>query len=97
MKMATGLSPLAASSGRLPQAIKAMSPKAIYSTLTSGVMKAQAERLSTGQIIALITSIAPAGKTHGEAPSLTVLADNLLIFANFQTNTTRDCASSANA
>jgi polyvinyl alcohol dehydrogenase (cytochrome) len=46
-------------------AIKAMSGEAIYAVLTSGVMKSQADGLSTGQIIALIGYIAPTG--HAQA------------------------------
>ena len=50
-------------SGRVPplSTIKAMSPEAIYATLKRGDMKAQAEGLSTPQIVALIKYIAPTG------------------------------------
>ncbi len=52
--------------GRVPAiaAIKAMSGEAIYMTLTSGVMKSQAEGLTTPQIFALIGYIAPTGQAH---------------------------------
>jgi polyvinyl alcohol dehydrogenase (cytochrome) len=55
--------------GRIPAlaAIKAMSPEAIYSTLTSGVMKGQAAGLSSSQIITLITYIAPSGGRQATA------------------------------
>ncbi|MGH9620622.1 MAG: PQQ-binding-like beta-propeller repeat protein, partial [Bryobacteraceae bacterium] len=51
--------------------IKAMSGRAIYTALTSGVMKTQAAGLSTAQKIALIRYIAPVGKPHTRAPALT--------------------------
>jgi polyvinyl alcohol dehydrogenase (cytochrome) len=45
-------------------AIKAMSGEAIYAALTTGLMKAQAAGLSTGQLFALIGYIAPTGASH---------------------------------
>src|SRR5580700_4954536 len=51
--------------------IKAMSGEAIYTALTSGVMKTRAEGLSTAQIFALIGYIAPTGGTHAAAPNIT--------------------------
>lgn len=56
--------------GRVPplSAIKGMSPQAIYAALTSGNMKAQAEGLSTAQIVALIKYIAPTGGREVAAP-----------------------------
>lgn len=50
-------------------AIKAMSGAAIYTALTRGIMKTQADGLSTAQLIALIRYIAPA--RSGPAPELT--------------------------
>ena len=44
--------------------IKAMSGEAIYAALTNGLMKTQAEGLSTGDIFALIGYIAPTGGTQ---------------------------------
>jgi polyvinyl alcohol dehydrogenase (cytochrome) len=52
-------------------AIKAMSGEAIYQALTTGLMKTQAEGLSTDQIFALITYIAPTGGPHTAPPVLT--------------------------
>ncbi len=52
-------------------AIKAMSGEAIYRALTSGVMKTQAEGLSTAQIFALISYIAPTGGSRAAAPIFT--------------------------
>jgi polyvinyl alcohol dehydrogenase (cytochrome) len=54
------------SAPRVPsrEAIKAMSGEAIYATLTSGLMKTQAQGLSTAKIFALITYIAPTGGAH---------------------------------
>jgi len=51
-------------SGRVPplSSIKAMSAQAIYAALTKGDTKAQAEGLSTAQVVALIKYIAPTGK-----------------------------------
>jgi polyvinyl alcohol dehydrogenase (cytochrome) len=43
------------------QAIKAMTPEAVYVALTSGVMKSRAEGLATTQLFALIGYIAPTG------------------------------------
>ena len=48
--------------------IKAMSPQAIYASLTKGTMKAQANHLSTAQIVALIKYIAPTGGKAVVAP-----------------------------
>jgi cytochrome c553 len=48
-------------------AIKAMSSEAIYITLSMGLMKTQAEGLSTGDIFALIGYIAPAGGAKPES------------------------------
>ena len=50
--------------------IKAMSGEAIYSTLTTGPMKTQAQGLSTREIVALIRYIAPTGGSHAAAPDL---------------------------
>jgi len=52
-------------------AIKAMSGEAIYLALTSGLMKTQAEGLSTDQLFELITHIAPTGGSHAAPPVLT--------------------------
>jgi polyvinyl alcohol dehydrogenase (cytochrome) len=52
-------------------AIKAMSGEAIYAALTNGLMKTQAAGLSTPEIIALITYIAPTGGSHAAPPVLT--------------------------
>jgi polyvinyl alcohol dehydrogenase (cytochrome) len=59
--------------GRVPSlsAIKAMSGEAIYLALTNGVMKGQAEGLSSVQIFALIGYIAPTGGTKPAPPSFT--------------------------
>lgn len=59
--------------GRVPPlgAIKAMTGQAIYLALTDGVMKSQAEGLSSAQIFALLGYIAPAGDTPAVAPDLT--------------------------
>jgi polyvinyl alcohol dehydrogenase (cytochrome) len=59
--------------GRVPplSAIKAMSPEAVYTALTNGVMRSQAAGLSTAQVFALIGYIAPAGGTHAAPASLT--------------------------
>ena len=51
--------------------IKAMSGGAIYSALTSGVMKTRAEGLSTPEIFALIGYIAPTGGSQAAAPVFT--------------------------
>ncbi len=51
--------------------IKAMSPEAIYMTLTTGVMKSRAEGMPITELFALIGYIAPTGGTHAEAPLLT--------------------------
>ena len=48
------------------QTIKAMSPEAVYMTLTSGVMKSRAEGMPIAQLFALIGYIAPTGGTHTE-------------------------------
>ena len=48
--------------------IKAMSPQAIYAALTKGTMKAQADGLSTAQIVTLIKYIAPTGAKAVVAP-----------------------------
>ena len=52
--------------GRVPSlaAIRGMGAKAIYSALTAGVMKTQAAGLSTAQIFALITYIAPGNRNR---------------------------------
>src|SRR5215831_12881021 len=71
---------------RIPSlaAIKAMSGEAIYAALTNGVMRSQAEGLSTLQIFALIGYIAPAAgsqatavftKTCKDDPAFRVSAD----------------------
>ncbi len=52
-------------------AIKAMSAGAIYSALTTGPMKTQAQGLSRVQILALIGYIAPTGGSRRLAPDLT--------------------------
>ena len=51
--------------------IKAMSPEAVYMTLTSGVMKSRAEGMPIAQIFALIGYIAPTGAPHVDAPTFT--------------------------
>ena len=51
--------------------IKAMSGEAIYAALSSGVMKSRAEGLSTPEMFALITYIAPTGGSKAAAPSFT--------------------------
>lgn len=51
--------------------IKAMSGEAIYAVLTTGVMKTEAEGLSTAQIFALIGYIAPTGGSQAAPVSLT--------------------------
>src|ERR1700689_1236370 len=51
--------------------IKAMSGEAIYVALTNGLMKTQAEGLSTPEIFALIGYIAPTGGTQAAAPTFT--------------------------
>jgi|SRR5271170_2067834 len=55
-------------------AIKTMSPEAIYTTLTNGLMKSRADGLSTPEIFALIGYIAPTGGAHPDAPPLPRLA-----------------------
>src|SRR5215475_12791072 len=56
--------------GRVPPltAIKAMSGEGIYTALTAGTMKSQAQGLSTPQLFSLIGYIAPTGAAN--APSL---------------------------
>lgn len=58
---------------RIPalSAIKAMSGEAIYSALTTGLMKTQAAGLSTGQLFALIGYIAPTGGSQATPPVFT--------------------------
>jgi polyvinyl alcohol dehydrogenase (cytochrome) len=51
--------------------IKAMSGEAIYVALTNGLMKTQAEGLSTGDIFALIGYIGPTAATQAAAPTFT--------------------------
>src|ERR1700683_1926908 len=51
--------------------IKAMSGEAIYVALTNGLMKTQAEGLSTADIFALLGYIAPTGGTQAAAPLFT--------------------------
>ena len=51
--------------------IKAMSGEAIYTALSSGVMKSRAEGLSTPQMFALIGYIAPTGGSHAAASTFT--------------------------
>jgi polyvinyl alcohol dehydrogenase (cytochrome) len=51
--------------------IKAMSGEAIYAALTNGLMKTQAEGLSTGDIFALIGYIGPAAGPQTAAPVFT--------------------------
>jgi polyvinyl alcohol dehydrogenase (cytochrome) len=59
--------------GRVPTmaTIKAMSGEAIYTALTSGVMKTRAEGLSTPEIFALLGYIAPTGGTQTAAAAIT--------------------------
>jgi mono/diheme cytochrome c family protein len=49
--------------------IKTMSGEAIYLALTRGVMKTQAEGLSSAQIFGLLGYIAPTGGARGRPPS----------------------------
>ncbi len=51
--------------------IKAMSGEAIYIALSNGLMKTQAEGLSTPELFALIGYIAPTGGTQAAAPVFT--------------------------
>src|SRR5271170_2953671 len=52
--------------------IKAMSGEAIYAALTNGIMKTQAEGLSTGDLFALIGYIGPnSGSQPAAAPVFT--------------------------
>jgi polyvinyl alcohol dehydrogenase (cytochrome) len=51
--------------------VKAMSGEAIYIALTNGLMKTQAEGLSTPELFALIGFIAPTGGTQAAAPVFT--------------------------
>jgi polyvinyl alcohol dehydrogenase (cytochrome) len=51
--------------------IKAMSGEAIYLALTRGVMKTQADGLSSAQIFSLLGYIAPTGGASAAAPQLT--------------------------
>src|SRR5947209_8477460 len=51
--------------------IKEKSGEAIYLALTRGTMQTQAAGLSSAQIIALITYIAPTGGTQPAAPDVT--------------------------
>jgi polyvinyl alcohol dehydrogenase (cytochrome) len=62
-----------APAGRVPSlaAIKNMSPEAVYAALSGGVMKTQAEGLSTAEILALIGYIAPTGGANAGPPKLT--------------------------
>src|SRR6185369_5168373 len=73
--------------GRIPalSAIKAMSGEAIYVALTTGLMRTQAQGLSTAQIFALLGYIAPTGGA-GNAPSLarTCKADSAISAAAFK-------------
>src|SRR6188768_4216873 len=60
--------------GRTPAigAIKAMSGEAIYTALSTGPMKTQAQGLNIAQIFALLGYIAPTGSTAAiAAPSIT--------------------------
>ena len=68
--------------GRVPAitAIKAMSGEAIYLTLTKGVMKTQADGLSTGQLLALIGYIGPTGGSHTAAPDLNATCKSNALF-----------------
>src|SRR5579872_2668586 len=61
-------------------AIKAMSGEEIYAALTTGSMKSRAEGLSTTDLIALITYIAPTGGAQAAPVSLapTCKGDNRL-------------------
>src|SRR6202142_117433 len=51
--------------------IKAMSGEAIYVALTNGLMKTQAEGLSTPELFAVIGYIGPSGGTQAAAPTFT--------------------------
>ncbi len=51
-------------------AIKEKSGEAIYRALTSGTMKTQAQGLSTGEILALISYVGPSGDSHASAADL---------------------------
>ena len=51
--------------------IKGMSGEAIYLALTRGVMKTQADGLSSAQIFALLGYIAPTGGARAAAPQVT--------------------------
>src|SRR6202035_4330298 len=62
--------------------IKAMSGEAIYTALSSGVMKSRAEGLSTPQIFALIGYIAPTGGSHAAAPTFTPTCKGDATFRN---------------
>ncbi len=59
--------------GRIPalSAIKAMSGEAIYAALTTGLMKTQGSGLSTGELFALISYLAPTGGSHAAPPVFT--------------------------
>jgi polyvinyl alcohol dehydrogenase (cytochrome) len=62
--------------------IKAMSGEAIYTALSSGVMKSRAEGLSTPQIFSLIAYIAPTGGSHAAPPSFTPTCKGEAAFRN---------------
>jgi polyvinyl alcohol dehydrogenase (cytochrome) len=61
--------------------IKAMSGEAIYLALTHGVMKTQAEGLSSAQIFALLGYIAPTGGAGAAAPDLTPTCASQPVFS----------------
>src|ERR1700689_5101245 len=61
--------------------IKSMSGQAIYLALTHGVMKTQADGLSSAQIFALLGYIAPTGGAGAAAPVLTPTCASQPVFS----------------
>ena len=72
--------------GRVPplSAIKAMSGEAVYGALTNGVMKTQAQGLSTPQLFALIGYIAPTGAANAPSLERTCKGDSAISSAAFK-------------
>ena len=74
--------------GRVPSisAIKAMSGEAIYVALTSGVMRTQAQGLSTPQIFALLGYIAPTNAASAPSLEKTCKGDSSISAAAFKSS-----------
>src|SRR5262245_40409575 len=72
--------------GRVPplSAIKAMSGEGIFTALTTGAMKTQAEGLSTPQLFALIVYIGPTGAANLPSLDRTCKGDSSISPAAFK-------------